>query len=867
MIRTALRNLFAHKGRVALSLIAVAISVAFVSGTLIFTGTVNATFDRLFTATSADVTVHPKQAAAGSAASRTTDGGQSLLPAALVRRIAGAPGVAAAHGEVSTTRLSVTDTRGNRIGPTGGAPTIGSDWDPSRRQPAALTSGRAPSGAGQVLVDSDTVAAHHLVIGDRLVAVTPYGSFPETVTGIVTFTTANPGAGLFVFDGAAAQRQLLGRPGVYNDIAVDAAAGHSDQQVRDAVERAIGGGYTVRTRAQETADQQSQIGSSLGVLRGAMLGFAGIAVLAGVFLIFNTFSMLVAQRTRQLGLLRAIGADRRQTRRGVLAEALLLGAAGSALGVGAGIGLSVGLIRLMRASGMNLTLDQLSIGWTAPVAGCAVGVLATLAAGWIPARRAGRVSPVEAMRSGGGEPAGRHSTRRAAVVRACLGLLTTGAGGYALAQAALAERGGTGAALLALGVAASLIGVVVLAPVLAALVMRALGRLLTAPAGAAGRLAQRNVLRNPRRTGATAAALMVGLALVTGMSVAGNSMVASAGAAIDRSVGADYVVHSDGGLPITPAMVSAARRTPGLGHLTEQREIGAVLRTPDGAGAGHAYTVEASDPSFTQDFRVATDSGDATAVYRPGGGIVVPRSFAAAHHLTVGESVTASFDGARRTAVLPVGAIASDTGALYKGAFYVSTATLERYVPADRLPADDMLLAAAAKGADRGTVYSALKAAERSYPQLTVADQADYKRNLRQQISSLLDLVYGLLALAIVVAVLGVVNTLALSAVERGREIGMLRAVGAARRQVRRMFRLEAVAISVFGALLGVGVGLGWGVVAQRLLRLQGLDVLAVPWPTLAAVLAGSAAVGVLAAVVPAWRAARADPLAALSAE
>lgn len=859
ILKTSLRTFLAHKGRMALSAVAVLLSVGFVTGTLVFTDTVNATFDRLFSTTSADLTVKP--ANAPSQSDQSGMGARpAVLPAAAVATIAAEPGVASAHGTVSSTAVTLVDPRSETdIGPTSGAPTIASNWNVSPRAALELTSGRAPHGPGQALLDADTARKAHLGIGDRITVLTAFGSFPERISGIATFRTTNPGAAMVFLDTPTAQRELVGKTGVFTSVAAYGTGSRSDEQLRARALADLGPGYQALTKAESTAENKSNLGSFLNVLKYGMLGFAGIAVLVGIFLIVNTFSMLVAQRTREIGLMRAIGAGRRQVNRSVLIEAVLLGVIGSALGIASGIGVAVGLMVVMNGLGMHLDTAELTVKWSTPVAGAAVGILVTLVSAWLPARRAAKVPPMAALRD---SSAGQQHSAASTAVRTVAGLLVTAAGAAALVAAGAATAAGTGSALLGVGVLLTLVGFVVIGPLLAAVVVRVLGAVALRPFGPLGRMAERNALRNPRRTGATAAALMIGLALVCGLSVVGSSMVASAGEQIDRSVGADYIVSTRAGA-ITPDVLKAVKATPGLGHVTEYRVLDASLRLPDGRRTDRTLT--ATDPTYADDLRIPVVSGDVANAWRHGG-IAVPQDVATRYGLTVGSRVTATFHGGRPT-TLPVEAITSTDTSFDKGALYIGLDTAARLVPADAMPLDAMLLATAATPKDTGPAYQALKTALHPYPQVQVRDQADYKKLLQDQISGLLNLIYGLLALAIIVAVLGVVNTLALSVVERTREIGLMRAIGLSRRQLRRMIRLESVVIALFGAVIGVGLGMGWGTAAQRLLSLQGLNVLAVPWATIAAVFAGAAVVGLLAALAPALRASRMNVLAAIATD
>ncbi|MDT0466088.1 ABC transporter permease [Streptomyces gibsoniae] len=857
VLRTSLRNFFAHKGRMALSAVAVLLSVAFVCGTLVFTDTMNTTFDKLFQATASDVTVTAKSAS-DTGETRSGNGKPPVLPASLLGEVRGVTGVKSAEGTVFSTSVTVVDADKRSLSPTSGAPTIVGSWNSNDARTMKITSGAAPHGSGQVMVDEDTADKHHLKLGDEIGVISAVGTHTAKISGIAAFTVTNPGAAIFYEDTRTAQQTLVGRTGVYTNVNVTAASGVSDAQLKRNVVSRLGGGYKVQT-AKEIADaNQKSIASFLNVMKYAMLGFAGIAFLVGIFLIINTFSMLVAQRTREIGLMRAIGSSRRQVNRSVLVEALLLGVFGSVLGVGAGVGIAVGLMKLMGSMGMQLSTDDLTIAWTTPVVGLVLGVLVTILAAYVPARRAGKVSPMAALRD-----AGAPVDAKAGRVRAVLGLVLTGAGGAALYLAAADHRAQNGSLWLGLGVVLSLIGFVVIGPLLAGGVVRALAAVLLRVFGPVGRMAERNALRNPRRTGATGAALMIGLALVACLSVVGSSMVASATNQLDKTVGTDFIVQSDSGQLITSQAVRAMKSTPGLKRVTEYRLLDVSLTTPDGRTAAKE-TVNVADPTYAQDLRIKTVAGNLADAYRPDS-MSVFESFAKKHGIRLGSKVTVAFKEGR-TARLTVRAITSDDALIDKGAMYVATATAATYVPADRMPLDALVFASAKDG-QQAAAYKSLKSALHDYPQYTVRDQTDYKKALKDQIGQLLNMIYGLLALAIIVAVLGVVNTLALSVVERTREIGLMRAIGLSRRQLRRMIRLESVVIALFGALLGLGLGMGWGATAQKLLALQGLTVLEIPWPTIITVFIGSAFVGLLAALIPAFRAGRMNVLNAIATE
>ncbi|MFF7265417.1 ABC transporter permease [Streptomyces sp. NPDC008159] len=870
VMRTSMRNFFAHKGRMALSAIAVMLSVAFVTGTLVFTDTMGTTFDKLFAATSSDVTV---SVAGGEPDEVSRTGRPDSLPASLVKEVAAVEGAKSAEGAVSSMDVTVVDRDNKNMGSSTGAPTIAGNWTKNDLRSMEITSGHAPRGPTQVMVDADTADKHGLELGDELRTITVSGDITARIVGIASFKVTNPGAAVVFFDTATAQRGLLGATGRFTQVNVTAEAGVSDTRLKRNVSSALATlkaeteqgakgaqetAYKVRTQ-QETADaNRSDVDEFMNVIKYGMLGFAGIAFLVGVFLIINTFSMLVAQRTREIGLMRAVGSSRGQVNRSVLVEATLLGVLGSLIGVGAGVGLAVGLMKLMSAVGMELSTRDLTVNWTTPAVGMLLGIVVTVLASYLPARRAGKVSPMAALRD-----AGTPADGKAGLVRGLVGLVLTGAGAFALYLAATADQAKQGSLILGVGIVLSLIGFVVIGPLLAGGVVRVLSAVLLRAFGPVGRMAERNALRNPRRTGATGAALMIGLALVACLSVVGSSMVTSATAELDKSVGADFIITAgNGGKPLNPATVKAVEGVEGLGHVTRMKETPAKVTAPD--GTSESGQLLAAEATYAEDLRRETVSGDLAAAYGADA-MSVGSEFAEKAGVKVGDTLTVAFDGGR-TAKLRLAAITSDDTGLDQGAMYTNLTTVERYVPAERLPLDTALLAKADEGS-KDEAYAALKTAVAKDPTVKVMDQTDYKQALQDQVGQLLNMVYGLLALAIVVAILGVVNTLALSVVERTREIGLMRAIGLSRRQLRRMIRLESVVIALFGALLGLGLGMGWGATAQRLLALEGLEVLDIPWPTIIGVFIGSAFVGLFAALVPAFRAGRMNVLNAIATD
>ncbi|MGP4046546.1 ABC transporter permease [Streptomyces sp. 2A115] len=858
VFKTSMRNFFAHKGRMALSAVAVLLSVAFVCGTLVFTDTMNTTFDKLFATTASDVTVQPKAAKADDT---PQNGKPESLPASVVARTEKADGVKSAEGAVGSMNVTVVNSDNKNMGSSTGAPTIAGNWTKNDLRSMEITSGHAPRGPTEVMVDADTADKHNLKMGDELRTIAVTGDFKAKIVGIATFKVTNPGAAVVYFDTATAQRELLGATGRFTQINVTAEQGVTDARLKQNVSATLAGAegaegaYKVQTQKEFSDENREGVGEFMNVIKYAMLGFAGIAFLVGIFLIINTFSMLVAQRTREIGLMRAIGSSRKQVNRSVLVEALLLGVVGSVAGVGAGVGIAVGLMKLMSMAGMNLSTADLTVKTATPVVGLVLGIVVTVLAAYLPARRAGKVSPMAALRD-----AGTPADGKAGWIRGLIGLVLTGSGAAALYLAGTSDTASDGSLMLGAGVVLTLIGFVIIGPLLAGGVVRAISAVLLRAFGPVGRLAERNALRNPRRTGATGAALMIGLALVACLSVVGSSMVASATEELDKSVGTDFIIQ--GNQRIVPQAQKAIESTPGLEHVTSYKEVEAKLTSPDGKTEDSEMT--AADPTYASDLRRETTAGELSAAYGKDA-MSVGSGYAKDHGVKVGDTVTVAFKGGR-TAELKVAAITDDDVAIDKGALYMSIVTMEKYVPADKIPPNEIMFATAKEGQEK-PAYAALKKSLDPYPQYQVRDQSDYKQELKDQIGQLLNMVYGLLALAIIVAVLGVVNTLALSVVERTREIGLMRAIGLSRRQLRRMIRLESVVIALFGALLGLGLGMGWGATAQKLLALEGLKVLEIPWPTIVGVFIASAFVGLFAALVPAFRAGRMNVLNAIATE
>jgi putative ABC transport system permease protein len=866
MLKVALRGVFAHKGRLAMSCLAVVLSVAFVTGTMIFTGTISGALDDAAAASAPDVTVTAPlpagtgPAGVGDAVRRAAVGGGGTVPDAdaLVAKVRAVPGVAAAYTDVTVDTATLTDSRNKAIDTAAGMPDFGAkssipvlagNWYDSDRSPVRLGSGRAPRGPDEAVLDRISADRAHVRIGDPIRVVAVPGTFVARVTGIADFRTASEGNTRVYFDTATAQRLLLGKPGAATSIRVDAASGVTPADLSRGIAAVLGGAVQVQAKDPTAVSPDNGVGQTTDFLGMLMMGFAVVAVLVGVLLIFNTFSMLVGARTRELGLLRAIGASRRQVNRSVRLEALVLGLLGSTLGVGAGIGLAVGLHAAMGSFGLDLGSTSLVVGPDAVLAGYAVGTVATLAAGVIPARRAGRTPPMAALREAAAPStrAGRGRTLTGAV------LLLAGAGLLVAGHAATAP-----------GMILTLIAFFPLGPALVRGVVPVLTAVFPRLFGPIGAIAAGNTLRNPRRTAATSAALMIGISVATVMAVSAASASDSMAARTDRMLGADFIIggqHSQA--QFGAEVAAAARRVPGIGKVVRERITRATLT----AGATTlSTTVYGDEPGFPTAMRETYTAGDPQAALAHGQ-IVLVDAMADQLGVGVGGHVTLAAPGSPPVS-LTVGAIQrrEPAGASMGRVRLAPSVGLDVLSALAPTASDTALFAFVAGGADPAAVGKALTAALAGYPRLAVQDRAAYKAFVRSSADQMLSMAYGLLALAVVIAVLGVANTMAMSVGERTREIGMLRAVGASRREVRRMVRLESVVTTTLGALSGLLLGTAWGIALHRAAG-EGQPILSVPWVTLGELAAAAVVAGVLAALTPAARAARLDILSALAAD
>ncbi|MFG2354578.1 ABC transporter permease [Streptomyces sp. NPDC048521] len=841
MFRTALRNVLAHKARLLMTVLAVMLGVAFVSGTLVFTSTISDAyqkssakgFDRV------DVAVRPTyQDSEGNKVGRTPE-----LTRALLDKAAKVPGAASATGVV-TGFTAVADKDGELVG--GDWQSAGGNYWGTKDARYPLVSGHAPHGKDEVLLDSRTAERAGYQVGDTVRLSVDGPVLTPTVAGVFTTDDGNVAAGgsLALFDTPTAQ-QLFGKKGTYDEIDVRAATGTSQSALKAALDKALPSRLVETTTGKQLADDQAQaISASMSGLRQTLLVFAGIALFVGTFIIANTFTMLVAQRTRELALMRAVGASRRQVTRSVLIEAFAVGAVAGVTGLAAGIGIGAGLRSLLGSFGASVPDGPLVISPGTVAAALAVGILITMLAAWLPGRRAAKIPPVAAMSS-----VHAQATTKSLVLRNTLGALFSAAGVAVILAATTMKSDAQGP--MGLGAVLLIIGVFILTPLLSRPLIAAAAPVLRV-FGVSGKLARQNSVRNPRRTAATASALMIGLTLITGMTVMAGSLQTSIDKMAGSAIRADYVVSMANRGPLSPDVAERVAATDGVTASSplrngESRIDGKTeyLTGVDGAAIGKLTDLKVDDGSFTV--------GGTRAV--------VDEDRAKEYGWKTGSEFTVHFeDGAARKLTV---------AGIYEGNDMINGIMLDNKVLTPHLtdPSDMQVMVKTADGAS-GAAKDTLEKALGSNPAIKVQDKRDISNEIAKMFTLILNMVYGLLGMAVIVAVLGVINTLAMSVFERSQEIGMLRAIGLDRKAVKRMVRLESLVISLFGGVLGIGLGVFFGWAAGELLgtKMPTYE-LVLPWGRMAVFLLLAGVVGVLAALWPARRASRLNMLAAIKAE
>ncbi len=849
MRQVALRGLRARPLRTALTALAVVLGVAMIAGTYIFTDTINRSFTEVFAQanTGTDVAVAPKKVDDDFFAEPPP------LHDGLVARVRAVDGVKSAAGAIFS-QASVRKRDGDPVSNSSAVYAL----QPAPFEQFTFTSGRAPRSSSEIGLDAKTYADEGFELGDRVTIVGDEGARRFTLTGAAKFGEQASVAGLAVAIATLPTAQALGGlQGKLNGISVAGDRGVKPSQLRSRLQIALAGEpVTVRTGADDAKAQAADLEDEFGFFRTALLVFGGIALFVGAFVIYNTFSITVAQRTRELALLRMLGATRRQVLRSVVLEAAVIGLTASLLGLLGGLLLVPGLRALFGAVGADLPATDSVIATRTIVVSLLVGVVVTVVASIVPALRATRIAPIAALRDGltAATKAGRGRLSAASLL--CL------AGAGIVAYGLFGGSGGSGAAAtLGGGSVAIFLGVALFSPQLVRPIAAIVGAPLQRLAGVSGRLARENATRNPARTAVTAAALMIGVALVAFVSIFAAGLQGSIDRAVDRAFAGDLTVGSKNGFGETPPAVSAAlRSTPGVGAVSGVRFTEAKV-----TGKSKTTSVIGIDPATLRETYSLKwkDGSDATLARLGRDGILADVGYSKT--AKIGDRVSALTPAGKRVSYVIRGILdeGSDFGLLGGGLVIPNV-----HLTADFDARDDaFVFLRYAEGADPKTTRAAIdRTLAASFPDIQTRDREEVKEQQAGQINQLLYLIYALLALSVIVSLFGIVNTLALSIFERTRELGLLRAVGMSRRQVKRIVRLEAVITSLIGALLGLVLGVVFALAISRPLEEEGFR-LTFPVGTLLLLVAGAALAGALASLWPARRAARLDVLKALAYE
>ena len=860
MRRVTLRSLWEHKRRLISTVLAIVLGVAFMSGTFVFADTIDRVFDDLFGETRAgvDVQVQGVELFDGGFAGQDA---RELLDIGLVEQVAAVDGIAVAEPFIQTigfgSQNRVLGPDGEPLGAAAGPPTLLENWVTDERlNPYRLASGAAPTADDQIALNVAAAEEAGFSLGDEVRVVSQLGESSYTLVGTFTFGEAQSAAGAVSADFTLAEVQRLsGLEGRTQVIVAAGEDGAGEAELTRRVGSVLPSGAEALTGTAAAEQNASDVQEGFAFFRQLLTIFAAIALLVGTFIISNTFAILVAQRTRELALLRAIGASRRQVLTSVLLEALVIGLVAAVLGLLGGVALATAVTAAFEASGADLPTSGLVVSRTTIVTALLLGLGITVLASIIPAVQATRVPPLAALRDVAIDRSGASRPR----IVAGVALLALGA--WSLSSAWRVDE--PELSTVGLGALALIVGAIVIGPVLAEPSVRALGAALPRLRGITGVLATENAARSPKRTSATASALLIGVALIGFITVFAASARESVVAEVERGFTGDLIVQAEAsgfGPPggFSPAVADTVAGIDGIDTISRVGFTQAQVTYPDGRTA--TQFVQSVDPGTLSEVFDARMSQGAVTDLTPGGALV-DVDVASDNDLAVGDVVRFTGTGGQ-TVELQIQALSDDLTLL--GFWSIDTADYERLVSERQLV---QLVATLDEGADLDEVRSEVEAALESVPAIEVLDRDGFIGSLTSQITSFLTLVNALLALSVVIAMIGIANTLSLSIHERTRELGLLRAVGMTRSQLRSAVRWEAVLISVLGTVVGLGLGLvvSWALVTS--LGSFGLTRFSVPVAQLAVVVAVAAVLGVLASIRPARRAARLDILQAIAVD
>ncbi|WP_434740093.1 ABC transporter permease [Micromonospora sp. SH-82] len=847
MLRATLKSLLARKVRLILSGLAVVLGVMFVSGAFVLTDTLSRTFDQVFADAYAEVDVNVASRPNVQVSEAEGAPVNPPFPAATVEEIRAVPGVADAVGLALADGARLIGGDGKVVG-SFGPPQLGQNWT-GESDVVQLREGREPGADDEIVINAGLAQAGKVNVGDRVGVLTLEPRRDFTVVGIFGYSGGRDsigGSSEIHFTTPVAQELMLGETGTFNSVSVTAADGVSDTTLRDDLAAALGDRFVVKTGEELSKEMSAAFEEGLTFFNRILLGFAAVALLVGTFLILNTFSIIVAQRTKELALLRAVGASGRQIIGSVVLEAVAVGLLASVFGLAAGVGVGALLAYLFGQFAGGLELAGIGVPVSAVVGAFGVGLLITVVAALLPALRAARIPPIAAMQD--------VATPDRPLTRVTVsGAVITGAGAILLALGLTDNAGGNVLAVILGGVLATFIGVALLTPLLSRPVVSLLGAIFSF--SVPGKLGRLNSGRNPRRTAITAAALMVGIALVTGVTVILDSAKSSLSGLAQDNLRAELVIAGAQSGPRPPSFDRDV--------LTEAAQIPGV-RLADGeygdlaeVGGERTWVAASSEPAaLRQIFGAEPVAGD---IDRIGADQMLVRSeTATARGWSVGSTVPVQLTrGEARTFTV---------SGIFTSEVFTNPVVLPQSVTADfAIPHPIQGFVQLESGTAVDEVLPRVEALLADSPEVSVADRDAFIEQQAGQLDILLTMIQILLALAIVIAVLGIVNTLALSVLERTRELGLLRAIGLRRGQTMQMITVEAIVISVFGALLGVVVGTGLGAAVVRALREDGITDLVLPWTQMGIFLGLAALIGVVAAALPAIRAARINILGAIA--
>jgi len=844
MVRRTFKGLWARKRRVIGTATAIVLGVAFLAATLILGDTLDSSFGGLYKRANAGTAVVVR-----TATSLNTDQGRERAPldADLAQVVERVPGVAKVAPEVTGT-AQILSSDGEPIGGQG-PPTDAGNWvDDAKLNPYRVVQGHAPTRSGEAVIDASSASTGDLHVGDTVTIRTP-DPVKLDLVGIVGFGESTEGMGGATWVGVSDAQaiDLFGTPGKVSELRVRGDGTRSDAELRDAVAKVVPGSAQALTGAEITAEQTKDLqGDFLGFLKTFLLAFAGIALVVATFSIANTFAILSAQRSRESALMRAIGAGRGQVLGAALLEAVVIGTIASIIGIGAGLGLAFGLKALLAGFGLDLPGSGLVVEPSVVIISLTVGLLVTMVAAIVPAVRSSRIAPIEALRDAAAESAAISR------VRTGIGIVLALVGGVVIVTATRSANGAMARA--GLGSLAVFVAAVLLGPAFARPAASAVGAPVAAGRGLVGQLARRNAMRNPRRTAGSALALVIGAAVVALFATFGSSVSHSIDQTVQRSFGGDLVVTQDSfsGAGLSPKLAPAIAALPQVDETVALSAVTARIK-----GATEYPT--AGDPK-AMDALLDLDVQQGSLADLAPGQVAITKGWGETHHVKMGDPLTMSFaDGKKATfhvaAVFGVGELLGDV-----------VMTQQDWTPHQLRPGNVAILVGLSKGTSIEAGRTAVEHVARQHGSPSVEDRDQYIDRVAGQVNQLLTLVYGLLVLAIVIALIGLANTLSLSIHERTRELGLLRAVGLTRGKLRAMVRWESMITAVVGTVLGLAMGtfLAWGLV-RALSAQEGFVSFQLPATTLAVVLVLAIVAGVLAAVRPAHRAARIDVLAAIA--